>query len=115
MKVVNVLDLLDQSPSGNFKDVLSFNQAVLGAVSLQGDSPFWEMHPDTDELFFVLDGALQLEVLTDDGRIINTLCANEVVVVPRGLWHKPSAPKSAKFMYLTPGRSLYSDKADPRV
>lgn len=115
MKIVNVLDLLAESSQGDFKEVLPFNNTVLGAVDIQGDSPFWEMHPDTDELFFVIAGVLKLELLTPLGCELVSLRANDVVVVPKGLWHKPSAPEGAKFMYLTPGQALHSDKADPRI
>lgn len=115
MKVVNVLNLLEGASMGEFTDVLPFNSSAIGAVDIQGVSPVWEMHPDTDELFYVISGTLELELLTDSGTEHYSASANETMVVPKGLWHKPGAPDGAKFIYLTPGQSLHSDKADPRT
>ncbi len=114
MKVVNLIELLNHSESGDFLNVLPFNSSSLGAVDIQGESPVWEMHPDTDELFYVIEGALEIELLADSGREVYTAKANETMVVPKGYWHKPKAPEGAKFIYLTPGQSLHSDKNDPR-
>lgn len=114
MKIVNVLELLHQSQSGEFKQVLPFNNTALGAVDIQGVSPIWEMHPDTDELFYILQGELSLELLTETSREYYSAKANEAMVIPKGLWHKFSATNGAKFIYLTPGQSLHCDKDDPR-
>ena len=115
MKVVNVVNLLATSTMGEFVDVLPFNNTLIGAVDISGASPFWEIHPDTDELFYVISGRLELELLIDSGSEHHSASANEIMVAPKGFWHKLSAPDSAKFIYLTPGQSLHSGKADPRV
>ena len=115
VNVVNIVELLASSPVGDFKEVLPFNNTSLGAVDIQGVSPIWEMHPDTDEQFLVIEGVLELELLIDAGSEFHRAGANDTMVVPTGFWHKLSAPNGAKFMYLTPGQSLHSDKADPRV
>jgi len=77
-------------------------------------SPVWEMHPDTDEFFYVLEGTFEITLLTDTGPICHVAPAGSTFVIPRGLWHKPAAPNGAKFMYMTPGQSLHSDAEDPR-
>ena len=115
MKLVNILELLAQSASGEFKRVMPFNDGFLEAIDIQGTSPMWEMHPDTDELFYVLDGLLKLELLGDDESEFYAANRNELFVIPKGRWHKFSAPTGAKFFYLTPGQVLHSDKADPRI
>jgi mannose-6-phosphate isomerase-like protein (cupin superfamily) len=115
MKVVNVLEGLSQSPKGDFKELLLFNNKAVGAVDIHGVSPVWEMHPESDELFYVIEGVLEIELLTDAGSKLYSASANETMVVPKGFWHKPSAPNGAKFFYLIAGQSLHSDEEDPRA
>ncbi len=115
MKVVDVLDLLNNSSQGEFQQVLAFNESSLGAVDIQGDSPVWEMHPDTDELFYILEGELRLELLSASGSEFYSAIAHQAMVIPSGHWHKFSAPNGAKFIFLTPGQSLHSEKTDPRA
>ncbi|MFC3192942.1 hypothetical protein ACFODZ_01685 [Marinicella sediminis] len=62
-----VLDELEQHESGAFVQLLSFNQTHVGASSISGVNPVWEMHPDTEELFYVLEGKLQLTQICPQG------------------------------------------------
>ena len=55
-----------------------------------------------------------LILTTDGGQVERSVLAGATLVVPQGLWHKPTAPGGAKFIYMTPGQSLHSDAADPR-
>ena len=47
----------------------------------------WHSHPDTDELFLVIDGALDMEFRDRTER----LETGDLIVVPRGVEHRPSA------------------------
>ncbi len=114
MQVVNIVQQLSHRHAGEFIDILPFNDGALGAVNITGESPFWEMHPDTDELFYVVEGCLHLELLNEQGSEQHRARSGETMVVPKSYWHKLSAPSGAKFIYLTPGQSLHSDEDDPR-
>lgn len=114
MNVKDVLAELAAVPEGTFLDVVPFNGHHLGACSITGVSPVWEMHPDTDELFYVIAGTFEVTILKPDGAEHLVAPAGSTLVVPRGLWHKPAAPEGASFMYLTPGQSLHSEADDPR-
>jgi len=115
LKVKNVFDELNKVDESTFLELLPFNNTHLGAVSIAGESPIWEMHPDTDELFYILNGTLQINLLTETGVEMVQASASDSLVVPQGYWHKLNALDGAKFIYLTPGESIHSDKADPRV
>jgi mannose-6-phosphate isomerase-like protein (cupin superfamily) len=52
-----------------------------------GDECVWHQHAETDELFLVLDGTLEIELR--DCTV--TLEAGELFVVPRGTEHRPCA------------------------
>ena len=113
MQIKNVLDELSAVPAETFLDLAEMNGHKIGACNVSGVSPVWEMHPDTDELFYVLEGEFVMTLLMQDGPTEHVAPAGTVFVVPQGIWHKPAAPGGAKFLYLTPGESLHSDKDDP--
>ena len=62
---------------------------------LRGDF-VWHSHPDTDEVFIVLDGQLRIDFR--DGAI--TLNREEMLVVPKGVEHKPYAEAECHVMIL---------------
>ena len=115
MKVTDILSELAAHPAGSFLDVAEFNGRQLGACDITGTSPVWEMHPDTDELFYILEGAFEATLLNADGPEHVVVPAGSMFVVPKGIWHRPAAPSGAKFIYFTPGETLHSDADDPRV
>ena len=49
-------------------------------------------HNDTDEAFIVIEGEIYIEF--DDG--IEIIKAGEMIIVPKGVAHKPSSKKEAK-------------------
>ncbi len=115
MDIKNVLQELSRHPEGTFLDIVGFNDKNFGACTVTGVSPVWEMHPDTDEFFLVLEGEVEFVLLEEQGAKSYVAGEGSTFVVPRGIWHKPGAPKGASFLYFTPGESLHSDLDDPRV
>ena len=111
----NVIQTLATEPPGSFVDLLGFNDNTVGACHISGVSPVWEMHPDTDEIFYILDGGFEITLLTASDTEHHQLEAGTMFVVPKGIWHKPAAPNGAKFIFHTPGTSLHSEAEDPRV
>ena len=113
MDITHVDNELEAHPPGTFLDVASFNGHSFGACRIEGVSPVWEMHPDTDEFFHVLEGNFEITLALDEGEQHHRVPAGGVFVVPRGVWHRPAAPGGAKFMHFTPGTSLHSGSANP--
>jgi mannose-6-phosphate isomerase-like protein (cupin superfamily) len=66
--------------------VARYNGNEVRLVKVEGEF-IWHQHGDTDELFLVLDGTLEIE-LRD--RTV-TLGPGELFVVPRGTEHRPAA------------------------
>lgn len=113
MKITDVMKYLDSNPQGSFLNLCDFNEHSFGTCSIKGVSPGWEMHPDTDEFFYVIEGYLEMVLLRESEELFIAK-AGSSFVVPKGIWHKPGAPEGVKFIYFTPGQSLYSEKNDPR-
>ena len=113
MDIVDVAALLDSHPQGSFLSLCDFNEHSFGVCDITGESPVWEMHPDTDEFFFILEGVFEVTLMTTEGAIQHTAQAGQVFVVPKNIWHKPAAPDGCRFMHFTPGESLHSDADNP--
>ena len=58
----------------------------------------WHDHPDTDEVFIVLAGVLNIEFR--DGNV--TLKPGEMFVVPKGIEHKPVAHGECAILLVEP-------------
>jgi quercetin dioxygenase-like cupin family protein len=55
----------------------------------------WHTHPNSDELFYILNGEVTLEV---EGAPTALLKKGDVFVVPRGVRHRPSADSEAEIL-----------------
>jgi mannose-6-phosphate isomerase-like protein (cupin superfamily) len=59
----------------------------------------WHAHEDADELFLVRSGELRIEFRERDDV---TLAAGELLVVPRGVEHRPVADAEAEILLFEP-------------
>jgi mannose-6-phosphate isomerase-like protein (cupin superfamily) len=66
------------------------------------DSANWEMHPQGEELIYLLAGAIDLAVLAGDTERTITIRPNNACVVPRGIWHRFIVQKPASILSITP-------------
>ena len=98
-----------------FRRLASFNGGEVGVFwASSGLSP-WERHPDDEEFLQVIEGTVEIEVLTDDASRVTTVDAGSCFVVPRNRWHRHRHTGLVKELYLTPGRSEMSFEDDPRA
>jgi len=67
----------------------------------------WHRHPDTDEVFMVIDGDLQID-LRDERLQIRK---GEMVVIPRGVEHKPSCTQECRILLIEPADTVNTGDA----
>ena len=79
------------------KVVASLNDYQVKLVKLEGEFT-WHSHEDTDELFLVLHGSLDIELRE---RMV-ALAAGELFVVPRGVEHRPHAREECHVLLIEP-------------
>ena len=89
------------------KVVAEMNDYQFKLVKVQGKF-VWHDHPETDEVFLVLDGQLDIEFR--DGKV--SLESGEMFVVPKGLEHRPVAEKECKVMVVEPKGIINTGKAE---
>ncbi|MDJ0700064.1 MAG: cupin domain-containing protein [Woeseiaceae bacterium] len=95
---------LDASPQINEHDPeVPVNGLTFGVALMSENAPHGgERHPDGDEVLYLVDGRARL-VFTDDPEPDVELEAGDMVVVPRGTWHRVEIIEPCHFVYLTPG------------
>ena len=75
-------------------------------AKIQGEF-IWHSHEDEDELFYVIKGKLNLEFRDK----LVTLHPGEMLVVPKGVEHKPSAEEETFIMMFEPVSTVNTGNA----
>jgi mannose-6-phosphate isomerase-like protein (cupin superfamily) len=98
MKKINLEDKLSKfSEHWSPKVIAEMNDYQFKLVKIVGEF-VWHDHPDTDEVFIVIEGTMQIEF---EDRTIE-LREGEMLVVPKGVRHKPYAEEECKVMIVEP-------------
>jgi len=75
----------------------------------------WETHP-ADELVYVLEGSLTLDIIEQGRPQSFTLGAGMLTVVPQGAWHRVHSAEGMTVLTATiPGDNIDLDVHDPRT
>jgi mannose-6-phosphate isomerase-like protein (cupin superfamily) len=77
--------------------VAELNDLQFKVAKLEGEF-VWHRHDDTDEAFLVIEGELVLEFR--EGSV--TLAAGDLLVVPRGVEHRPRADRECHVLLVEP-------------
>jgi mannose-6-phosphate isomerase-like protein (cupin superfamily) len=79
------------------KVIAEMNDYQFKLVKIKGEF-VKHQHSDTDEVFIVLEGKMSIEFKTETIEIKN----GEMIVVPKGVVHKPFADEECKVMLVEP-------------
>jgi mannose-6-phosphate isomerase-like protein (cupin superfamily) len=83
--------------------IADLNDCQVKLAKVQGEF-VWHHHAEEDELFLVLKGTLVIELR--DGSV--TLGPGEMVVIPKGVEHRPVAAEEVHMMLVEPSRILHT-------
>ena len=76
---------------------------TFGVATMTENSPHGgEMHPDGDEVLYLVSGHARVVFLDCDWDDID-MTAGTGLVVPRGTWHRVDILEPCRIVYLTPG------------
>lgn len=94
--VINIHEKLAKfSDHWNPRIISRYNGNEVRIAKLLGEFT-WHCHSDTDELFLVLKGTLRIEFRD----AIQTVAAGEMVVVPKGVEHRPVADEECEILVM---------------
>ena len=92
------LDKISIADAKKLSDHYWFNRTLCGVnnaavrLGVFNGEFHWHSHEKEDEFFFVLEGDLEIEI---EGREAVLLRPLEGVMVPKGVRHRPKAPRGA--------------------
>ena len=109
VKAVNVEATLQSAPQwcqggASFWLLDPFNGGNAWVGRYHGESP-WEMHPDGEELIAVLEGSVDFVLESEAGPRTVTMASGDVLVIPRGIWHRQLCHGPVKTLGATSGRT----------
>lgn len=82
---------------------MPFAGTTFGVASMSENSPHGgEMHPDGDEVLYLISGHARI-VFLDSAADDVDLLPGDGFVVPRGVWHRVDIVEPCQIVYLTPG------------
>ena len=108
-KVINLKNKLSQfSDHWSPKIVAELNDSYIKLAKLKGEY-VWHTHDNEDEMFLVITGDLTIE-LRDT---LLQLKPGELVVIPRGMEHKPVAKSEVTVLLIEPKSTVSTGDAQP--
>jgi mannose-6-phosphate isomerase-like protein (cupin superfamily) len=104
---INLQDKLTKfSEHWSPKIIAQMNDYHFKVVKVQGEF-VWHDHPETDEVFMVLNG--KLDIHFREGKV--SLEAGEMYVVPKGIEHKPVAESECHILLIEPASTVNTGDA----
>jgi mannose-6-phosphate isomerase-like protein (cupin superfamily) len=96
---INLLEKFEKLPVGDYAVglIAEMNDYEFKIVKFKGDF-VWHSHPETDETFLILEGELIMN-FRDRKVQVQT---GEMIVVPKGVEHKPSSLNGYKALLIEP-------------
>ena len=102
MKKINISQKLAQfNDHWNPRIIGELNKQHVKLAKIKGEF-IWHKHEDEDEMFLVLKGTLKIEFRDRT----ETIQENEIIIVPKGVEHKPIAEKEVSIMLFEPATTI---------
>tara|TARA_B100001989_G_scaffold63278_1_gene42672 strand:- start:1004 stop:1363 length:360 start_codon:yes stop_codon:yes gene_type:complete len=92
------------------KVIAEMNDYQFKLVKIEKDF-IWHQHDDTDEVFIVIEGKISIE-FEDETVEINE---GEMIIVPKGVKHKPFSEEEAKIMLIEPTGTVNTGEIDDKL
>ena len=103
--MINVVNLADKfsliKEQWDPKIIAQLNDYHFKIAKIQGEF-VWHSHPETDEVFLVVDGILTIQIRDGDLH----LAPGELCVIPKGVEHKPAAENECQILMVEPAGTL---------
>lgn len=107
VNVVNLADKFSQiTKQWDPKIIAQLNDYHFKIAKIQGEF-VWHSHPETDEVFLVVEGSLTIQLRDGDLH----LAPGELCVIPCGVEHKPAAEQECQILMVEPVGTLNTGDA----
>lgn len=107
ISVVNLTDKFSKVKELHaYKIIAAMNDYYFKIVKCKREF-VWHSHPETDEVFMVKKGTLQID-LRDRTLTLN---AGEMTVIPKGIEHKPHCSEECEIILVEPSATINTGNA----
>jgi len=97
-QIINIADKLNRiNETSTPKIIARINDYLVKLVKFTGDF-IWHVHHDSDELFYILSGDLEVHFRTG----VKKMRPGDMIVIPKGVEHKPCDPEECHMMVIEP-------------
>ena len=109
----------------NVKDILKtvttyFSPKIIGEVNdqfikvakIKGQDLPWHNHENEDELFYIIEGELLMEIENETNKIMRT---GDMFVVPKGINHRVSSTKECSIMLIETKSTKHTGKVESAI
>lgn len=80
------------------------NEYLVTSHSFESDWPVWEMHPNGDEIVYLISGAVTFVLeIEDKQHELELLESGGYVIVPKGTWHTARTNGPSQMLFITAG------------
>jgi oxalate decarboxylase/phosphoglucose isomerase-like protein (cupin superfamily) len=80
------------------------NEFLVASGNFEADWSMWEMHPNGDEMVFLLSGSATFLLEEPHGtREIALSKAGTYILVPKGTWHTARTQEPCRMLFITAG------------
>lgn len=76
---------------------------LMAEFAFASNWPNWEMHPQADEVVYLLEGEVRMLLRTASGIAVHPLQAPAAMVIPKGVWHSAETAVPCRMLHLTLG------------
>lgn len=97
----------DEESKNSFALLSEYRDGGIFIASYSGVSE-WERHLKGDEFVQILGGETTLILLNGNIEERNKLSPGQILVIPKGVWHRFESPESVKIMTITPQPTEHS-------
>lgn len=85
--------------------IASFNDHYIKAVKVKGNKVPWHNHENSDELFYIVEGRLVMEIENQSSRILES---GDIFVVKRGVNHRISSEQECNLVLIETKETLHT-------
>lgn len=109
VNIANCFEMFDDTFSP--KIIAELNGQAVKIVRLEGDKVPWHTHENEDEMFYVVEGVL--DILEREKKV--TLYAGEFYIVQKGVEHRVVAQNHVKLILFEPASISHTGKIQSEI
>lgn len=112
--VVNISRCFDKfTDTFSPKIIGELNGQYILVVKCEGDKVPWHTHENEDEMFFVIEGALDIHEKGREKKV--TVRSGEFYIVPRGMKHRVVPQGFVKLMLFEPAGTAHTGSVESEI